>query len=73
MIQVRDFPEAIHRKLKARAADEGVSLSDFILKEIEQMAGRPSIKELAACIASRTPVKYKVSPAAIIREERGWR
>ena len=56
--------------LKRRAAGEGLSLSDFVLREMEQVAERPTMKELAARIASQTPVKYKVSPAEIIREER---
>ncbi len=28
MIQIRNVPEAIHRRLKARAAEAGMSLSD---------------------------------------------
>ena len=70
MIQIRNVPDALHRKLKSRAALEGVSLSDLLLKEIEQVAERPTIKELAERLASRTPVKYKISPAEVLREER---
>jgi antitoxin FitA len=73
MIQVRNVPDSLHRKLKSRAALEGMSLSDFVLKEMEHVAERPTMKELAARIASRTPVKYKLSPAEIIREERDRR
>jgi antitoxin FitA len=73
MIQIRNVPDPVHRKLKSRAALEGLSLSDFLLQAIEQVAERPSIKELADRIASRSPVKYKVSPAAILREERARR
>lgn len=70
MIQVRNVPDALHRKLKSRAALEGLSLSDYVLREMEQLAERPTMKELAARIASRTPVNYRVSPAELIREER---
>ena len=73
MIQVRNVPDGLHRKLKARAALEGLSLSDFVLREMEHVAERPTMRELAARIASRTPVKYRVSPAEIIREERDRR
>ncbi|MGP0072687.1 MAG: FitA-like ribbon-helix-helix domain-containing protein [Bryobacteraceae bacterium] len=73
MIQVRNVPDSLHRKLKSRAALEGMSLSDFVLKEMEHVAERPTMKELAARIASRTPVRYKLSPAEIIREERDRR
>jgi plasmid stability protein len=73
MIQVRNVPDALHRKLKARAATEGLSLSDYILREMEHLAERPTPKELAERIASLTPVKYKRSPVEILREERARR
>jgi len=73
MIQVRNVPDALHRKLKSRAAIEGLSLSDLVLKEMEHIAERPTMKELAERIARRTPVKYKISPAQIIRQERDSR
>jgi plasmid stability protein len=73
MIQVRNVPDNLHRKLKMRAASEGLSLSDYLLREIERVAERPTMKELAQRIASLPPVKYKESPAEIIREERSHR
>ena len=73
MIQVRNVPDSLHRKLKSRAAIEGISLSDFVLRELEHVAERPTMKELAERIASLSPVKYKISPAEIIREERDSR
>jgi hypothetical protein len=72
-IQFRNVPDSLHRKLKMRVASEGLSLSEFLLREIEQVAERPTMKELAERIASRTPVMYKRSPAEIIREERDSR
>jgi antitoxin FitA len=73
MIQVRNVPDSLHRKLKARAALEGISLSDLVLKEMEHIAEVPTMKELAERIASLPPVKYKRSPAEILREERDSR
>jgi antitoxin FitA len=73
MIQVRNVPDSVHRKLKSRAALEGISLSDYVLREMKHVAERPTMQELAKRIASRTPVKYKISPAEIIREERDSR
>jgi antitoxin FitA len=73
MIQVRNVPDSLHRKLKSRAALEGMSLSDFVLKEMEHVAERPTMKELAERIARLPPVKYTQSPAEIIREERDRR
>jgi plasmid stability protein len=73
MIQVRNVPEGLHRKLKARAALEGISLSDLVLKEMEYIAERPTLKEIAERLASLSPVKYKRSPVEILREERARR
>jgi plasmid stability protein len=73
MIQIRNVPDVLHRRIKSRAALEGLSLSDFLLKEIQQLAERPTLKELAARLATRTPVHYKISPAQILREERSRR
>ncbi len=73
MIQIRNVPDPLHRRLKSRAALEGLSLSDFLLKEIEQVAERPTLKELTERLATRTPVQYKVSPAEILRVERNRR
>jgi hypothetical protein len=67
------MPEKFHRELKSSAAREGLSVSDYLLKDVDNVAGRPTLKELAERIASRTPVKYKISPAEILREERGRR
>lgn len=70
MIQIRNVPDTLHRKLKSRAAMEGMSLSEFLLREIEQVAERPTVRDLAERLAARATVKYKISPAEILREER---
>jgi len=73
MIQIRNVPDGLHRRLKSRASLEGLSLSGYLLREIEEVASRPTLQELAERLAGRTAVKYKVSPAEILREERGRR
>jgi len=40
MIQLRHVPDALHRKLKARAAKKGMSLSDYLIAELTPIAGR---------------------------------
>jgi plasmid stability protein len=45
-IQVRNVPEGVHRVLRTRAADAGVSLSDFALAELERVARRPPVSEV---------------------------
>jgi plasmid stability protein len=70
MIQIRNVPDDLHRRLKSRAAQAGMPLSDYLLSEIREMAARPSFEELRARLASRPPVNPSVSPAEIIREVR---
>ena len=70
MIQIRNVPDALHRKLKARAAGLGMSLSDFLLAEVRRTAGRPTMEELRERLAQRTPVSPSTSPAKAVREER---
>jgi plasmid stability protein len=70
MIQIRNVPEDVHRKLKVRAADAGMSLSDYLLAEIRELAEQPTLEELTARIRSRPPVDFPESSAEIIRELR---
>ena len=46
MIQIRHVPEDVHRRLKARAAMEGVSLSELALAELRRSLERPTRREL---------------------------
>lgn len=70
MIQIRNVPDALHRKLKARAAFAGQSLSDYLLTEMGRIAARPTREEMLARIHSRRPVRLTTPVAALIREER---
>lgn len=70
MIQLRNVPDQLHRKLKTRAATEGLSLSDYLLEEIQRAAERPTVLELAERLQHRTKVTPKPSPAEAVREER---
>ena len=70
MVQVRNVPDALHRKLKARAAHSGQTLSDYLLAELERLAARPTREEMLARIHSRKRVTLKTPAAVIIREER---
>jgi antitoxin FitA len=70
MIQIRNVPEALHRRLKSRAALAGMSLSDYLLDEIRRVAERPTVDELRARLSSRTKANPSVPPADAIRAER---
>ena len=73
MIQLRHVPDDLHRKLKARAALAGMSLSDYLLREIRDMAERPTIAELRARLDRRTAVRPPLPPAKAVRAERDGR
>ncbi len=70
MIQIRNVPDALHRRLKSRAALAGMSLSDYLLSEIRQVAERPTIDELRARLRSRAETAPVRSPAEAVRAER---
>jgi antitoxin FitA len=70
MIQLRNVPESLHRKLKARAALQGLSLSDYLIREIEEVAAKPTVDEIRHRLRQRTSIVPKISPARAIREER---
>lgn len=70
MIQVRNVPDEVHRILKARAAREGMSLSDFIKRELEHSAERPTMREWLDRVAQAKPIPVRRSAAAVLRELR---
>lgn len=47
-IQIRTVPEDLHRKLEARAAEMGMTLSDYLLSEFRQLVERPTLQEVLA-------------------------
>jgi plasmid stability protein len=73
VIQIRGVPEKLHSILKARAAREGMSLSDFIKKELAHSAGRPTMREWLESTRQAKPIPTKRSAAQIIRELRDAR
>ena len=73
MIQLRNVPEELHRKLKSRAAAAGMSLSDYLLHEIRKSAERPTVDELLERIRRRTRPTLRESPAQAVRAERDGR
>jgi antitoxin FitA len=70
MVQVRNVPDALHRKLKARAAMAGQSLSDYLLAELGRIAARPTREEMLGRIHGRTRTRLRTAVATIIRGER---
>jgi antitoxin FitA len=73
MIQLRNVPESLHRKLKSRAALEGLSLSEYLLQEIRRMSEFPTPAELQERLARRQSIEPSVSPGEAVRHERDRR
>jgi plasmid stability protein len=73
MVQIRNMPSDLHRELKARAALEGMSLSDYLLRELRHAVERPTLEEMRKRLASRESVRLRISPAAAVRAERDSR
>ncbi len=73
MIQLRNVPDALHRSLKARAAMAGMSLSDYLLAEIKEIAERPTLAELRERLHRRKPIAVQLDTARLVQEERDAR
>lgn len=73
MIQLRNVPDALHRTLKARAATSGMSLSEYLLSEIREIAERPTLAEFRERLRQREPVTTRLDTARAVREERDSR
>lgn len=73
MIQVRDVTDEVHGTLKARAAREGMSLSDYIKRELERVAERPTMREWLERTQQAKPIAARMSGAQVVRELRDSR
>ncbi|MFZ1093549.1 MAG: hypothetical protein WAN75_30765 [Xanthobacteraceae bacterium] len=73
MIQIRNVPDTLHRRLKSLAAVAGMSLSDYLLREVRDVAGRPTMEEMRARLQRRSRVTPSISPADALRAERDRR
>jgi len=73
MVQLRNVPDELHRELKARAALEGMSLSDYLINEIRLIAERPTLSELRRRLRRRDAVVLHEPPAEAVRAERNRR
>ena len=70
MIQVRNLPQALQRRLKARAAMEGVSMSAYVRRLIERALERPSRQEVLDALRALPEVEPDRTAADVLREAR---
>jgi plasmid stability protein len=70
---IRNVSDDRRRKLKARAAAAGMSLSDYALTERRKSAEQLTMQETVAPLATRERLHEDIDIAAIVREERETR
>jgi len=73
MIQIRHVPDALHRQVKARAALAGMSLSDYLLRQLERSLERPTREEILCRVQGLPPIDSSRPVAEIVRDERDER
>ena len=73
MVQIRNVPPEVHRRLKARAAIEGLSMSDYVLREIRKALDQPTRQEVLERLRARPARQLRRSGAEVIRAERDSR
>jgi plasmid stability protein len=73
MVQIRNVPSEFHRRLKVRAATEGMSMSDYILREVGKALDRPTRQEVLERLRGRPVRRLTRSAATVIRAERDAR
>lgn len=73
MIQIRHVPDRLHRRLKSRAAAAGMSLTDYLRRQLEIVGDQLTVEELRERLAQLEPIPPGESAAAALRAERGER
>jgi plasmid stability protein len=73
MVQIRNVPPELHRRLKARAAIEGLSMSDYVLRELRKALDQPTRQEVLERLRARPARQLRRSAAEVIRAERDSR
>ena len=70
VVQIRNAPAELRLRLKTRASLEGISVSDFILREVERALDGPKRQEVLDRIRARPLRHLPQSAAEAVRAER---
>jgi plasmid stability protein len=73
MVQIRNVPVDLHRRLKARAAIEGMSMSDYVMRELRKALDRPTRQEVLDRLRAQPVRRLERRAAEVIRTERDAR
>jgi antitoxin FitA len=72
-IQIRNVPDSLHRKLKARAAEKNMTMTDYVKQLLEREIQKPTLAEMTERLRKLPPVITSESAAEIIRRDRDSR
>lgn len=75
-MQIRDVPDEVHAALVREAQAQGLSLTRYVLRELEHLAGRPQVVRDNATTVRRTQETVRGRPdramiLALLHEGRG--
>jgi plasmid stability protein len=70
MLQVRNLPDDVHEALRRKAANAGMSLSEYAARALRRLAAEPSLEEIFAR-AERRDGRFSFDRInEVIREDR---
>lgn len=69
-VQVRDVPDDVHAQLRSRAAAAGASLSEYLLRELIELAGRPAVSDVLRRAHERSGGSSTADIVATVRRGR---
>jgi plasmid stability protein len=73
MLQVRNVPDEVHARLKERAKAAGMTMSEYVLRELKELADKPSLDEIWRRAEARDSSVSLADAAQLIRDERDAR
>jgi plasmid stability protein len=73
MLQVRNVPDEVHARLKERAKAAGMTMSEYVLRELKELADKPSLDEIWRRAEARDSSVSLADAARLIRDERDAR
>ena len=64
-LQVKNIPPDLHDAIRRRAAEQGLTVSDYVLELVRRDLAVPSQREWFAELAGREPVEWAGIPGAL--------
>ncbi|USQ76295.1 hypothetical protein [Ornithinimicrobium cryptoxanthini] len=76
VMHIRDVPDDVHDSLVKAAEAQGLSLTKYMLRELDHLAKRPQVVRENAAVVRRTQAKVQGRPdrdtiLAVLHEGRG--